>query len=264
MNVTGHGTSKVTSTEPLLRAQGQNMSKSRHLMQFKATTALYQSIIAIVLIAGFPLMAILYMGTMIWLQPGTLPTAITVFIFAFTIILATAGFAILLKFPKNIMRLRQYITDFVPLDQSSRISLINAQSSDDLRHIESDLNAVLHKMRQQVELAELNQRKEHWLRQKVEEQHRTLVQAERHRAMVQSLGAASHHLGQPLTSLKMRLYLLKQHDDLTNAERTGLEECEQDLDNIERILDRLRTVIQFRTEPYIGKDDQDGTKILAI
>lgn len=264
MNAIDPSASKQETIDSPPHSKGANMNKSRPIMQFAATTALHQSMIAIVLIAGFPLMATLYMGTMIWLQPGSLPMAIMLAIFATTIILAGAGFVILLKFPKNIMRLRQHIAEFVPMEQPSKISLINAHSSDDLRHIESDLNAVLHKMRQQVELAELNQRKEHWLREKVEDQHRTLVQAERHRAMIQSLGAACHHLGQPVTSLKMRLYLMKEHEDLSDAERAGIMECEQDLDSIEQILDRLRTVSQFRTEPYIGQSDDNKTEILAI
>jgi len=240
------------------------MNKNRHFAQFTSTTALYQSMIAIVLIAGFPLMAIVYMGAMFWLQPEQLPFYIPAVIFASTIILAACGLMILLKFPKSIMRLRQYISELAPLDQPSRISLADTRDSEDLRHIETDLNIVLQKMRKQVEMAEQNQRKEHWLRQKVEEQQRTLVQAERHRAMVQSLGAASHYLGQPLTSLKMRLYLFKQRGDLTDEERRGIEECEQDLDQVEAILDRLRTVSEFRTQPYIGDDDSNNTEILAI
>lgn len=240
------------------------VNKNRHIARFAAMTALYQSLIAIVLIAGFPLMAIVYMGAMFWLQPGQIPLYIPAAIFASTIILASAGFIILLKFPKSIMRLRQHIAELAPMGPPTRISLVDSQSSDDLSHIETDLNMVLQKMRKQVELAEENQRKEHWLRDKVVQQHRTLVQAERHRAMIQSLGAACHHLGQPITSLRMRLYLMKQHDDLTDEELISFAECEQDLDNVERILERLRSVSQFRTEPYVGQDEQDGTEILAI
>lgn len=240
------------------------MNHKRHFAHFTSTTALYQSMIAIVLIAGFPLMAIVYMGAMFWLQPGQLPMYIPAAIFASTIILAASGLMILLKFPKSIMRLRQYIAELAPLDSPSRISLADTMDSEDLRHIETDLNMVLQKMRKQVEMAENNQRKEHWLRQKIEEQQRTLVQAERHRAMVQSLGAASHYLGQPLTSLKMRLYLLKQNDALSEKERTGIEECEQDLDQVEAVLERLRTVSAFRTEPYIGNNDSNDNEILAI
>ena len=240
------------------------MKNTARIARFPMVNAIHQSMIAIVLIAGFPLMAILYMGAMLWLQPEHLSPFIPAVIFASTIILAAAGFIILIKFPKNIMRLRRHIAESVPSGQPGIISLVNTHSSDDLRHIETDLNVVLGKMRQQIEVAELKQREEHVLREKVEQQQRTLVQAERHRAMIQSLGAACHHLGQPVTSLRMRLYLMKQHDDLTNEERSGFEECELDLDNIENILERLRSVSQFRTEPYISDEHSSGSEILAI
>lgn len=240
------------------------MHMNRHLAQLPTQNALRQSRIAIVLIAGFPLVAILYLWAMIELQPEQLSPYIPAGIFASMIILVPTGLAILLKFPKNIMKLREYITEFGPSGFPSGISLSDTRNSDDLRHIESDLNDVLQKMRQQIAQAELDQRKEHWLREKIEEQHRSLVQAERHRAMIQSLGAACHHLGQPVTSLKMRLYLMKDHTDLSSEERNTLMECEQDLEDIGNILERLRSVSQFRTEPYIGKVESGDAEILAI
>ncbi len=240
------------------------MNRRRYMDQLPKQSALRQSRIAIVLIAGFPVIATLYIWAMLQLQPEQLSLYIPAGIFASTIILAATGCSILLKFPKNIMRLRQYIAEAGPAGFPSTISLSDTRDSDDLRHIENDLNAVLRKMRQQIEQAELNQRKEHWLREKVEEQQRALIHAERHRAMIQSLGAACHHLGQPVTTLKIRLYLMKQHGDLSEKERENIAECETDIEMVQSVLERLRTVSQFRTEPYISDENKGENEILAI
>lgn len=240
------------------------MKKDSFSRNFRTMSALRQSVVAIVLIAGFPVMAIVYLGMMIWFQAEKIPLYIPAVVFSSTLVLVGAGMAILLKFPSSIMQLRKGISELPPDGELPRIKLLKAGDSEDLHYIEHELNMILHKMRSQIKLAEQNQRKEEWLRSKVEEQHRSLLQAERHRTMIQSLGAACHHLGQPVTSLRMRLYLMKQSEESTDEDRKWVSECEQDLNKIDEIIEKLRTVTRFQTEPYIGELDEGVTEILAI
>ena len=239
------------------------MKKCIHIAQLNTKNALQQSIIAIVLMTGFPLLSILFMGTTIHIDSSSLSPHVASIILICTLVLAVAGFIILLKFPRNIIKLRQYISDVAKGILPDRISLLDTNCSDDLQYIEAGLNAVLQEMRHRIELAEQNQRMEHELREQIEQQQRTLIHAERHRAMIQSLGAACHHIGQPAAILKMRLCLMKKITH-TDVEAVQIEECEKDIIAILTILDRLKTVSEFRTVPYISNDNYTDTEILAI
>ncbi len=143
------------------------------------------------------------------------------------------------------------------------VTLLDTQKSDDLQFIEQGLNAVLEEMRVRIKLAEEVHCVECELRKTIESQQKALIHAERHRTMVQGLGAASHHIGQPATVLKMRLYLLKQM--ATSMDQVAeIEECEKDIRAIIAIIEKLRAVNEFKAETYINGESFDDLKILSI
>lgn len=239
--------------------------QKKYINELTAHDALHQSVIGIVLMSILPLLAVMYLSAMIWIQPERMTTSSRVFIAVSTTILAVAGFLILMKFPKNIIKLRQHIADVAAGTLPERISLLNTHSSDDLKFIENGLNMIVREMREQVEQAERQQRVEHELRETIQKQHECIVHAEQHRAMVQSLGAACHHIGQPVTVMEMRLHLMKMVDDVPSEELVQIDECEKAIQQIREILGKLMAVSEFRTEPYIheGHDDEES-EILAI
>jgi len=216
------------------------MKKNGFITQLTVHNALHQSTLAIVLISVIPVLSIIHMGSMVWFHADKPSPYTQNFILASVIILGVSGFLILLKFLKNIIRLRLYIEDVVEGVLPENISLLNIHSSDDLKFIEHGLNMVLQQMRQRIEFAE-----------------------KQHRAMAQSLGAACHHISQPATILKMRLYLMKQVD-IPQEERAQVDACEKDFQAIMDLLNKLRTVTEFRTESYIHEDDGDEAEILAV
>ncbi len=84
-----------------------------------------------------------------------------------------------------------------------------------------------------------------------------LRQAERQRVMLESLGAACHHLGQPATVLLANLgimdVMLSQDDKaLREVLRSSLESAEA----LSEILHKLNGVHQYRTTQYL--EDEDG------
>lgn len=239
------------------------MKRSGFLTRLNTHNALHQAIVSIVLMSVIPSLSLFYMGAMTWFQAEQLPRAAQAFIFVSTTIIAASGLLILLKFPRNIIKLRQYIEEIAKGVLPDKIRLLNTHGSDDLKFIEHDFNAILQEMRHQIELTEKKLDVEHALREIVERQQQDLLQAERHRAMVQSLGAACHHIGQPATILKMRLYLIKQIAS-SDDELAEIAECEKDLHLIMGVLDKLRAVNEFRTEPYVNDEDCEDCEILVI
>ncbi|MDD3605268.1 MAG: PAS domain S-box protein, partial [Kiritimatiellae bacterium] len=92
--------------------------------------------------------------------------------------------------------------------------------------------------------------------------------AEQHRAMLASLGAACHHLGQPATVLLANLEMLKQdkfRESEVFSEIIGLS-CEA-AERIAEILHKMKEVEEFRTTRYIsttGDSDLPTNRILDL
>jgi len=96
------------------------------------------------------------------------------------------------------------------------------------------------------------------MRLDMEKQREQLLIAERHRVMIESLGAACHHLGQPLTILTLCLDILGRQQTDPNM-TTLIRDCVQAVDQVNEVIDKLRRVAAYRTEPYIWSDD-DGVR----
>ncbi len=242
------------------------MRKTKGIITLAPQNALHQSVVGIVLMALIPVLSVVYMGTLTWFGPEQVSGEYRILAFFSVSVLAATGLLILLKFPRNILRLRRYVVEVAAGTLPDRVDLLDTRSSDDLKFIENGLNAIIHAMREQLERAEKQQRVERELRETIEHQHECIVHAERHRAMVQSLGAACHHLGQPVSIVGMRLHLMKKIEHVPEEEIVQIEECEKAIQQIMEVLEKLRTVSTFRTEPYIHKpgDEDDGVEILAI
>lgn len=88
-----------------------------------------------------------------------------------------------------------------------------------------------------------------WLRDAVEKQKEQLVEAEKQRVMIESLGAACHHLGQPTTVITTYLEMIKRQD-LPDEALTMLEGCIDAAKSIGDILTKLQQVSEYRREPY--------------
>ena len=105
------------------------------------------------------------------------------------------------------------------------------------------------------------------MRKTIEEQQRELLDAERHRVMIQSLGAACHHIGQPATVISAYLDIMKQQEKSPELKKM-IGECIEAAENIREVLEKLREVTSYRTVPYCktgGVDeDRSDAEILAI
>lgn len=98
------------------------------------------------------------------------------------------------------------------------------------------------------------------LQRRIDEQHELLLDAERQRVMMESLGAACHHFSQPLTTMMFNLQMLagaRKVDDTEHKER--LKQCLKAAEMMREIVDRLQHLRDYRTRPYV-----DDSHILDI
>jgi DNA-binding response OmpR family regulator len=98
------------------------------------------------------------------------------------------------------------------------------------------------------------------LRRTVQMQQKELLDAERQRVMIESLGAVCHHLGQPLTSMTMNLQTLKGTKNLKGAkEQSLLDMCIKATERLADVIHHIRQAREYRTKPYLP-----NTSILDI
>lgn len=240
--------------------------KQRFIKRIKATSmtmhnARNQAKIAIMLMAVIPALALFYVGRV--LDNGQFTFLAIGIVFLLITTIARLGYTVLRKYPDNIMKLRQYITEVAEGTLPEKIALTDTQSSDDLKYIEVTFNHVLEEMRRQIETIEKQLRTANMLRETIEKQHQTLLEAERHRVMIQTLGAACHHIGQPATVLQIRLEFL---EEIATDEKQvkEIKECVTAVQTISDILRQLEKVGEFRTVPYIHSNGTIDDRILAI
>jgi DNA-binding response OmpR family regulator len=98
------------------------------------------------------------------------------------------------------------------------------------------------------------------MQQKIEEQRLALLDAERQRVMMESVGAACHHFAQPLTTMLGSLQILAEAEDIEGPEkRKMLQLCLKAAEMMRTILNRFQQVSEYRTRPYLS-----DAKILDI
>jgi CheY-like chemotaxis protein len=98
------------------------------------------------------------------------------------------------------------------------------------------------------------------MQQKIEEQRKALIDAERQRVMMESVAAACHHFAGPLTTIIPYLEILAEDEDIVGPERRNmLEQCLKAAEMMKMILEKFRQVREYRTRPFL-----DDFKILDI
>ena len=98
------------------------------------------------------------------------------------------------------------------------------------------------------------------MQQKIDEQRATLLDAERQRVMMESVGAACHHFAQPLTTMLSNLEMLARDGGINEPEKSRmLQQCLQAAEMMKMILNKFQQVNEYRTRPYL-----DDAKILDI
>ena len=202
-----------------------------------STGAKTQFAVAMALIAVIPLLVVSYFCLTGWLGfQATLtqlwPVALMVFPFM------ALGYWMLAKYPINVIRLRHYMESLTQGVLPDQVALLTD---------EDDLAAIELLMRKVVKQTETRVRT-------IESQSEALLEAERQRVMIQSLGTACHHLGQPATVISLYLEMTRRMA-LPAEAQAMLAECRVAADAVANILDRLQRLTVYRTEPYLSQTE---------
>jgi len=198
-----------------------------------------QFVVAVALMSVIPLLAFAYvLGNAIMNRSLDLET---IFLLLPAIVtLMALGVMLLARHILEVGRLRQY------LDEISRggAPLANADhSSEDFAAIQRSLGAVIKQGTEKVKV--------------IEAQSKALVQAEQQRVMAETVGAACHHLGQPATIIRGYLDLMKRAE-VSPEMRSMIQECQAATEEVATVLQRLKGVGQYQTEPYLKAREERG------
>jgi DNA-binding NtrC family response regulator len=91
------------------------------------------------------------------------------------------------------------------------------------------------------------------MQQKIKEQREALLDAERQRVMMESVGAASHHFAQPLTTMLSNLQMLTRGEGIEESDkRLMLQQCLGAAEMMRMILNKFQEVHEYRTRPYLA------------
>ena len=205
-----------------------------HRFSLSSTGAKTQFAVAVALISALPLGVMNYLCLTGWLGfHATLGQLwpMTLMILPFMVL----GWWILAKYPVNVIRLRHYMEGLSQGVVPDQIALVTDE--EDLAAIELLMRRVVKQMDTRVRT--------------IESQTEMLLDAERQRVMIQSLGTACHHLGQPATVISGYLSLLRRMP-LPAEAQPMLEECRVAAAAVADILGRLQGLTVYRSEPYLS------------
>jgi hypothetical protein len=161
------------------------------------------------------------------------------------------GYALLIKYPVSIVRLRRYLNTLAAGGIPDEVTLTEE---------EDDLAAVQRHMERIVKLAE----DRIFL---LERRHAVELEAERQRVMVESMGAMCHHLGQPSSVMGMCLFCLKNKPQPEKIPEI-IKDMEEAFEDISRLLEEFRNLASYASEPYLtsssAQQGNPATRIIKV
>jgi len=207
-------------------------------------------IVALILITILPLL----ITGWLWksqLDGIGLPHALIAAAATIVTLLVFSGYGLLIKYPVSITRLRRYLQTLSAGDLPDQVSL--TQNEDDIAAVQRHLEKVIALAEERIRL--------------LEHKHQADLGLEKQRVMVESIGAMCHHLGQPATVMSLCLYRLKHNPAAADIPEI-MREIEEAFDSMTAILDQLRDIPSYASEPYLSSSPQNPnesmTRILKL
>ncbi len=216
-------------------------------MSLASRGAHYQVRVVVMLMTAIPILAAISIALALFSSSGAYSFAGQILVSVLVFVIALIVYMILRKYPGNIVRLRSYLRDIASSELPEQVALLD--SEDDFSAIEDYLNLVLAELRNKLKAVEDQLVRSRKMQSVIESQAKEILEAERHRVMIQSIGAACHHIGQPMTVLQVHLQLMKR-EATSETVSTEIDDCMTAVDVITEVLDKLRHVSNYRTVPY--------------
>jgi hypothetical protein len=207
--------------------------------------------VAIILISLIPLLAFSYFIASS-LTERDIDESVLIIALIGVLAFVGIGYGMLMKYPMNIVLLRTYLERITKGEIPDKVDLIKTE--DDLATIETYMMQIIDQTNERIRT--------------IERQSSALIEAERQKVMLESIGAACHHLGQPTTLLINYLDMIKD-TDLTPEAHRMIDHCIDAAGDLQDIIQRLQNVGQYDTENYItarpqSKGRTQDTRIIKI
>jgi signal transduction histidine kinase len=235
-------------TIPVTMSDAMRLSKDSVAPVLKHGTR-YQVELALILLVVLPVLSVCYL-----FQSGILHleevSSVAIGVLSASGLTASVGLWMLIRYPKTVVRLRRHLQQIASGELPTHIVLEKDES--DLAMIEECLNQIIKQTKKHVTL--------------MEEQHKSLLEIERQDVMIQSLGAACHHIGQPLTVLAGFMDLIES-DALPQSTHDKITACRQAVDKLHEVMSRLQMTSTYKTCAYVKKsydDSDENEQILDI
>ncbi len=228
----------------------EKAKKPHFLVSLARTGAGTQFIVAALLISVLPTLTIVYILLTPYFDFSITETAMK-WVLGMVLLLVITGYALMAKYPISIMRLRDYLALLAKDDFSQKIELGNDE--DDLKAISGYISSIVEQTQERIHT--------------IEQQTKRLIDAESRKVMIESLGAACHHVGQPATVINTYLSMMRKKEKQPEM-LAMIDECQKASDDLANVLEKLMGVTQYQAEAYLpsGKSEQSRSdeQILKI
>ncbi len=194
--------------------------------------------VAVSLMSVLPMLAFMYL-LINGLRNESVSQEAFTFVTPVIVVLVILGIVLLIRHSRQVEQLRRYLE---VMAQGGVPSLVFGDGGEDFVAIEKCLGAVIRQTDDRVRV--------------IESQSRALVQAEQQRVMIETLGAACHHLGQPATVIRVYLEMMQKKESSAEMQRM-IGECQEAAESVAGILHRLQGVGKYQTEPYLQSRPPD-------
>ena len=223
------------------------MSGNSDKFSMQSVGSRHQFSIAVVLISIIPLLALAYVIVNNLLRAGSIDVAgmkTLIGVGVGVVITMCLGYIMLLKYPINIIRLKKYLHDIAEGEIPGDVTLIKDEN--DLADIERSMKRIIEQTEERIKT--------------IKEQQDQLLDSERNRVMLESVGAACHHLAQPTTVIVSYLEMMKMQG-VPDSMAPMIEECLTSAESMREIIGRLQDVAEYSTESYVEAEKKDGGEI---
>ncbi len=222
--------------EEATRGDGNPMGRKASIRSTR-----YQFAVAVSIMSAIPLLSFGYLlADAIW--KGSLSLQTMYLMIPCIVALVSLGIVVLMRHTLEMTRLRKHLEVIARggFPQSSKWV-----ASADFEAMGKSLDSVVELAGEKVRI--------------IEEQSKALLQAEQQRVMVETVGAACHHLGQPATVIGVYLDMMKKKEMSPEMQRL-ISECQLAATDVATILHRLQNVAQYKTEPYLSSGRSDVSR----
>ena len=201
-------------------------------------TTRYQFAVAVALMSAIPLLAFGYLLVDAALE-GALSLQKLYWVVPAIMALVSLGIVVLMHHTMEMTRLRKYL-EAVASGEAPQDGQWAANA--DFEVMVKSLNSVMGQAHEKILI--------------IEKQSKALLHSEQQRVMVETVGAACHHLGQPATVIGVYLDMMKKKEQSPEIQRL-IAECQLAAADVAGILHRLQNVAKYQTEPYLSSGRAD-------